>query len=257
MARQMNYETVASHFDRRYQDNDYGSIEKHILQFISGAKSKTILEVGCGSGHWLEVIAKQGHKVVGLDPSEAMLRLAKQKMPRIPLILCKAEVLPCENQSFERIFCVNAFHHFNDSENFAKEAFRILCPGGGLLTIGLDPHTGLDQWSIYDYWPETLQLDRERYLPTVTIRQMMHRHGFRKCRSFVAQHIAQSLPARETAEAGRLAQHATSQLGILTDEEYNRGFSRLLEDINSAESKGITLKVTSDLRLYATVGWRQ
>jgi len=252
----MDYESVASQFDRRYHDNDYSILEKHILKFIFGAASKAILEVGCGSGHWLEIIAKQGYEIYGIDPSEAMLKLAKQKVPQIPLIRGKAEAIPCPNGSFTRILCVNAFHHFSDRVTFLKEAFRVLRPGGGLLTIGLDPHTGLDQWSIYDYWPETLQNDKERYLPTAKIRQMMHRHGFKKCRTFVALHIPQSLPARETAEAGRLAQHVTSQLGILTVEEYNRGMLRLVQDIKSFEAKGIALKVTADLRLYATTGWK-
>ncbi|UCH51532.1 MAG: methyltransferase domain-containing protein [Chloroflexota bacterium] len=256
MARLMDYESVASQFDRRYQDYDYSTVEEHILKFISGATSKAILEVGCGSGHWLEVIAKQGYQVAGLDPSEAMLRLARQRLPKVPLIQGKAEAIPWPNGDFDRLFCINAFHHFTDREKFVTEAFRVLCPGGGFLTVGLNPHTGLDQWSIYDYWPETLQLDKERYLPTIKIRQMMRRHGFTKCRTFVARHILQSLPARETVEAGRLAQHVTSQLGILTNEEYNRGLHRLVQDIESAESKGITLKITSDLRLYATAGWK-
>jgi ubiquinone/menaquinone biosynthesis C-methylase UbiE len=252
----MNYEAVASRYDRRYQDYDYRSLERCLLEFTPDTLSEHILEVGCGTGHWLEVIAKQGRQVVGLDLSLAMLNVARQKLPPELLVQGRAEVIPWPDGSFDRVYSINALHHFSNRERFIAEAYRVLLPGGGLMTVGLDPHTGLDQWSIYDYWPETLQIDKERYLPTAQIRQMMRRHGFMKCRTSVAQHIRLSLPAREEFEAGRLAENVTSQLGVLTDEEYNRGPPRLLRDIEAAESKGIRLDFSSDLRLYATIGWK-
>src|SRR5215467_889490 len=61
--------------------------------------------------------------------------------------------------SLDRIFAINAFHHFVDKRAFAGEARRVLRPAGRLLTIGLDPHTGLDQWWVYDYFPAALAAD--------------------------------------------------------------------------------------------------
>jgi ubiquinone/menaquinone biosynthesis C-methylase UbiE len=256
MVQPMNYEAVALQFDRRYFDNDYSGLERYLLKFIPDSLSGLILEVGCGTGHWLEVLTKRGHQVAGLDPSPAMLSVAKQRLPPDVLFQGKAESIPWPDGSFERVFCINAFHHFSEREKFIAEAYRVLHSGGGLLTVGLDPHTGLDQWSIYDYWPETLQIDKNRYLPAAKIRQMMLKHGFTKCRTSIAQHIPQSLPARQELEAGRLAENVTSQLGVLTEEQYSRGFLRLLQTIEAAESRGLVLKLSSDLRLYATIGWK-
>ena len=40
------------------------------------------------------------------------------------------------------------------------EARRVLRAGGSLMSVGLDPHTALDQWWIYDYFPGALAADR-------------------------------------------------------------------------------------------------
>ena len=124
------------------------------------------------------------------------------------------------------------------------------------MTVGLDPHQGLDKWTIYDYWPETLLIDKERYLPTEKIRQIMGIQGFIEYRTSVAQIIKQNLPARVAFAEGRLAEHVTSQLGVLTEGEYQRGLQRLLRDIETAESKSLILETRSDLRLYGTSGWK-
>jgi ubiquinone/menaquinone biosynthesis C-methylase UbiE len=252
----MNYDNVASQFDKRYQDYDYSDIERYLLEFVSEDLSFKILEVGCGTGHWLEVLAKRGYRISGIDPSQAMLDVAKKKVAPDSLVLGNAESIPWPDGYFDRVFCINSFHHFSDRALFMSEAYRILHSGGGLMTIGLDPHTGLDHWSIYEYWPETLQIDKDRYLPTAQIRRMMTNHGFTKCHSSISRHVNQSFPAHNELEEGRLAENVTSQLGVLSDEQYRKGYQRLLHAVELAESNGKVLNIVSDLRLYGTIGWK-
>ena len=48
---------------------------------------------------------------------------------------------------------------------------------------------------------------------------------------------------------------ATSQLAVLTEEEYQRGISRVWREIEACEARGEELELVFDLWLYATIGW--
>ena len=56
-------------------------------------------------------------------------------------------------------------------------------------------------------------------------------------------------------ERGQLDKTFTSQLTILTDEEYQEGINRIRQDIEAAEVRGEQLDLVGDLRLFATIGW--
>ena len=255
MIRPVNYDAIAAMYDRRYEDSDYNSVLQFLFAFIGNVPWGDILEVGCGTGHWLLELAHRSYRVIGLDPARSMLDLARRKLPSAIVVQGRAEVMPWCEGTFDRLFCINAFHHFADKERFIAEARRVLRHGGGVMIVGLDPHTGLDHWWIYDYFPQVIEIDRRRYPPVGQIRQLMSDYGFMKCRTVEVRHTPIQLPARMALEKGRLAKTTTSQLAILTDNEYNEGINRLIEDIEIVEAKNDVLKIGADLRLYATTGW--
>ena len=71
----------------------------------------------------------------------------------------------------------------------------------------------------------------------------------------VALHMPIQVSARSALDSGQLAKATTSQLTILTDEEYDAGIKRLAADIEVADASGKNLTIGADLRLYATTGW--
>ena len=165
-----------------------------------------------------------------------------------------AERLPWRAAAFDRVYCVNALHHFRDAPASLAEARRVLRPGGAMMTIGLDPHVGADRWFIYDYFEGTLDIDKQRYPSSATIRDWMRVAGFAHCVTREVQYLSLRLPAREALDGGRLDKTVTSQLSVLTDEEYQRGMQRIHEDMQRAESSGQSLCLTAELRLYGTTG---
>jgi ubiquinone/menaquinone biosynthesis C-methylase UbiE len=70
-------------------------------------------------------------------------------------------------------YCINTLHHFEDKLAFMREARRVLRDDGRLMTIGLDPHSGVDRWFIYDCFEPVRDLDRQRYTPTGQIAELM------------------------------------------------------------------------------------
>jgi hypothetical protein len=123
------------------------------------------------------------------------------------------------------------------------------------MILGLDPRAGLDRWWVYDYFHETIELDAQRYPSTSDMRTNMTAAGFLRCETNVAEHLQMQMPARTALERGLLAQSYTSQLTILSPQEYQAGLERITHDINSEKEHGKDLVLLADLRLYATVGW--
>ena len=183
-----------------------------------------------------------------------MLARARVQAPRAVLVQGAAERLPWAGESFDRVFCINALHHFRDKVAFLREAIRVLRPSGQLMTVGLDPHAGVDQRYVYEHFESVLESDRHRYSASSQIREWMRASGFADCVTREVQHLPVRLDARAALEQGRLGKCVTSQLSLLTDAEYRQGLDRVREAAASAEDRGESLYLHADLRLYATFG---
>jgi ubiquinone/menaquinone biosynthesis C-methylase UbiE len=255
MPRVTDYDSISSQYDQRYQGQRYPGIEQALFTFLGENSNIKVLEVGCGTGHWLKTLDSRTRVLTGLDLSAHMLGRAQAETPETPLVRGRAEALPYRSESFNRVFCVNAFHHFADKRQFLMETRRVLRPYGGLMSVGLDPHTGLDRWWVYDYFHETLDLDMQRYPSTLELRADMARAGFRRCETSVAEHLVMQIPAQAAIERGLLDQSYTSQLTILSKQEYQAGLDRIRRAIDAEKTRGAELVLVADLRLYATVGW--
>jgi SAM-dependent methyltransferase len=254
MAFHVNYDSIAATYDRRYLDNDYSGVERALMAFVGPKLTGRALEVGCGTGHWLRLLVESGLRVAGVDASGNMLSYARARTRGAGLAHGRAEHLPWRSQTFERVFCINAFHHFEDKVGVLTEARRVLVPGGQVMTVGLDPHTGTDRWYIYEYFEPVLAIDKARYPSSDQIREWMLALQFSSVRTSEVQHLPVRLSARAAIEQGRLRKGATSQLAVLTDDEYQRGFERIRSALESAEARGESLGLNADLRLYATFG---
>jgi SAM-dependent methyltransferase len=255
MMRVTDYDSISSQYDRRYQGQEYPGTEQALFAFIGDNHNIDVLEVGCGTGHWLRVLRDRAGFVAGIDLSANMLQRAQDMMPDAPLVRGRAEELPYRSQCFDRLFCLNAFHHFAEKAKFLTEARCVLRSHGGIMIVGLDPHAGIDRWWVYDYFPETVELDRQRYPSAAEIRANMMEVGFSRCETTVAEHLTLQMPARTAIERGLLAQSYTSQLTILSTQEYQDGIGRIAQAIDAEKVRGEELILIGDLRLYATRGW--
>lgn len=248
----VDYDAIADNYDGRYAVNDYSHVQAALLEFVADIPKGRALEVGCGTGHWLRVLGDAHMRVAGVDRSANMLRYARTSAPVAVLVRATAERLPWRDAAFERLYCVNALHHFDDQTGFFDEARRVLAAGGRLLTIGLDPHVGQDRWYIYDYFAPVLEIDRRRYPSTERVRAWLRDAGFIDIHTREVQHLATRLAAGPALDDGRLAKHMTSQLAVLSDEQYQEGLQQIRRGVREADARGETLWLTADLRLYGT-----
>ncbi|MDH5671967.1 MAG: class I SAM-dependent methyltransferase [Myxococcales bacterium] len=162
-------------------------------------------------------------------------------------------------RSFERVFVVNALHHFDDGAAFVTEAYRVLRPGGELMIfgLGLGPGQRREDWYVYEYFERTLELDRARYPAPATICAWMGAAGFDDCASRVGHRIDQTAMAQAYLNSGALTRESTSQLTLLSPEEFEAGLQRLRDAISAAKNRGESLQLRADLKIYATSGRRR
>ena len=76
--------------------------------------------------------SKTDIKGFGLDISEKMLDVAREKNPRFEFVSGDCVTLPYEDDSMDVVMACMAYHHFIDQKRFREEALRVLKPGGRL-----------------------------------------------------------------------------------------------------------------------------
>lgn len=100
-----------------------------------------VLDVACGTGVLaaaaLERVGPNGH-VVGLDPNEDMLSVARRKTDKITWREGTAESIPDPNGSFDAVVSQFGFMFFGDRAAALREMMRVLRPGGWLAVAVCD-----------------------------------------------------------------------------------------------------------------------
>ena len=96
---------------------------------------RDILDVACGLGATTREIGDHypNANIHGINLSPWQLTQARERFPAGTFTVMDATDLQFPDQSFDRIYCVEALFYFESRRTFLKEAFRVLRPGGLLL----------------------------------------------------------------------------------------------------------------------------
>ena len=249
----VDYDGVANNYNQRYKGGAYKpeGIASKLQNLIQNAGAERVLEVGCGTGHWLCILQAHAH-IVGIDQSLGMLRKAVEQKGKFSLIQGDASLLPFRSKSFDVVYCVNALHHFKNPSAFIAAAHELLKENGVLAVIGMNPHPLKDRWFIYDFFPGTRETDLKRYPSPGTITDWMIAAGFGEIRWQVAERILNDKHGNDVLP---LTKEFTSQLTLLSSDEYAKGIARIEEDLRNAGKTGETIVFPVDISLSMVTGW--
>ena len=128
----MNFNNAAAKYD-----NLGGRLSRRfyrlLLEQVDLTQDMSVLDVGCGTGTILRAMSDScSIKGFGIDMSENMVEETKRKCPDMDIRLSRCEKTPFEDDTFDVVTSCMAYHHFTDKAGFAREAARILKPGGYL-----------------------------------------------------------------------------------------------------------------------------
>jgi ubiquinone/menaquinone biosynthesis C-methylase UbiE len=109
-----------------------------LLEPFPGARS--VLEVGCGTGHFTAWLAGRGLRTAGLDRAPAMLAELRRRLPECPVVRADAHALPFADRAFDLVVFVTTLEFLDSPQRALAEAAR--AARLGIVAIALN------RWSV-------------------------------------------------------------------------------------------------------------
>ena len=105
------------------------------IEWLLGAQSLEVLDVGAGTGKLTAALLAAGHRVTAVEPLAQMRAVLERTLPQAHALAGTAERLPLADASVDAVAVGAAFHWFDHDAALAEIA-RVLRPGGTLGLLG-------------------------------------------------------------------------------------------------------------------------
>jgi len=139
------FDTISDNYDGLNRMISFGidvKWRKKVVQLVTNCQPKRVLDIATGTGDLAINIAKNtsAEKIIGLDISEGMLKVGKQKVAKeklqnVELILGDSEKTPFSDSSFDAITVAFGIRNFETLEKGLKEILRVLKPNGTFVIL--------------------------------------------------------------------------------------------------------------------------
>jgi O-antigen chain-terminating methyltransferase len=142
-------------------------------RFLEGAR---VLDVGCGRGEFLELLATRKVAGIGIDADEAMVSEVKRK--GLQAVATEAvSYLQAHPAEFDGVFAAHLIEHMGPEavQGLVRVAAKALKPEGRLILVTPNPQNL--QMQLRDFW---IDLQHIRFYSVDIVRWIVHEAGLRE-----------------------------------------------------------------------------
>ena len=115
-----SYNIFAKYYDYLTQNIDYDAGSAFISGIFKANNAETVIDLACGTGIMSEKLVNNGFYVIGIDISEDMLSLAKQRLPEMNFIKAGMQDFELKIKADGCICCLDSINHLTDEEDVLK-----------------------------------------------------------------------------------------------------------------------------------------
>jgi ubiquinone/menaquinone biosynthesis C-methylase UbiE len=89
-----------------------------------------VLDLGCGDGQIARALASQGSEVLGVDPTQLHIDIARERGGGPRYLLGGATEIPANDNTFDAVVACLVFEHIDQMDEAMTEVARVLKPQG-------------------------------------------------------------------------------------------------------------------------------
>src|SRR5262249_39126455 len=151
----------------------------HRDQFLAllPAPRRLALDLGCGEGRLSRDLKTRDYRVVAVDGSPTLARLAREADPEVDVYVADAAALPFADGAFDLVVAFMSLQDFTDLPGAVREATRVLERGGQLCLAIVHPINSAGKFESED--PASHFTIRGSYLQSFRYADEMERGGLR------------------------------------------------------------------------------
>jgi len=233
----LDYDTLAADYARHR--TTHPEVLKRLMEQGAVTFGTRLLDVGCGTGNYTVALGNgTGCEAWGVEPSEGMRDTALARLAHGRVKAGRAERLDFQDDFFDLVFSVDVIHHVKDQPAYHREAFRVLRPGGRFCTVTDSEEIIRHRAPLATHFPETVEVELQRYPPIADLRRMMGEAGFT---AIEEETIA--FPHALT-DIQKYRDKAFSSLHLITPDAFNRGMARLVKELQERGSVAANARYT-------------
>ncbi len=134
------FDTISGNYDKLNRVISFGidlKWRKKVLKMVADKNPNSILDIATGTGDLAILMTKtNAEKIIGLDISDGMLEIGRQKINaqnlsnRIEMVLGDSEKMPYDDNTFDAITVAFGVRNFENLEIGLAEILRVLKPNG-------------------------------------------------------------------------------------------------------------------------------